>query len=102
MDVAFTHNPPPLEFDLQFVMFVEFRLRLENESVVNNPPPPPFSEVHSVISIEFKLMSEEEAFRYNAPPFEFAVQFVMFVVRRERVRRERVPDDASTQSAPPS
>ena len=75
---------------MQFVMFVEFRLRLADESVVNNPPPLPFSEVHSVIFIEFMMIEDDEPFRYNAPPLEFAVQFVKFVEWREREASERM------------
>ena len=72
------------------VMFVEFILRFDDESVVNNPPPPPFSEVHSVTFIEFMMIEDDEPFRYNAPPLELAVQFVMFVEWREREAFERM------------
>ena len=97
MDEAFTHNAPPLEFDLQFVMFVEFRLRLADESAVNNPPPLTFSEVHSVIFIEFMMIEDDEPFRYNAPPLDFAVQFVISVEFTDKL----VSCEMMVKNAPP-
>ena len=48
-------------------MFVEFILRSVDESVVNKEPPYP--ETQSVIFVEFKLtMEDDKPFRYNAPP----------------------------------
>ena len=70
-------------------MFVEFILRFDDESVVNNAPP--LSDVHSVIFVKFKLIVEDdEPFRYNAPPLELAVQFVISDEWREREASERM------------
>ena len=58
---------------------VEFREReVDVERVVNNAPP--FSEVHSLMFVQFKVIMEDDVpFRYNAPPLEFAVQLMISV-----------------------
>ena len=69
-DVPFRYNAPPLEFAVQYVISVEFSVKLASVDR-RMKRAPPFFDVHSVIFVEFKLTTEDdEPFTYNPPPLD--------------------------------